>query len=72
MTHILKARLFECRDMRHRHEAPQMQHDTSWVNESPRFGGFVFSRVHTPTTTPPRPLLKQEREYGTGWVERAE
>lgn len=28
MTHILKPRLFECRDMWHRYEAPQTQRDT--------------------------------------------
>lgn len=55
MTHILKPRLFEYYDMRHRDEAPQMQCDTTWVNERPRFGGFV-----SPVTQPP------QIEKGTG------
>lgn len=70
MTHILKARLFECYDMRHHHEAPQMQRDTSRVNESPRFGGFV-SPVHQHSPPPPQPLLDQERKEQVR-VERAE
>lgn len=64
MTHILKARLFECYDMRHHHEAPQMQRDTSRVNESPRFGGFV-SPVHQQPATPPSTSARPG-EKGTG------
>lgn len=41
MTHILKPGLFECHDMWHHREAPRTQCDTSWVNESPKFRGFV-------------------------------
>lgn len=41
MTHILKPGLFECHDMWHHHEAPRMQCNTSWVNERPKFRGFV-------------------------------
>lgn len=74
MTHILKPRLFECHDMWHRHEAPQTQCDTSWVNERPRLWGFV-SPVATPT---PQPLhlywTRRERNRlgwrGPGWEGR--
>lgn len=62
MTHILKPWLFECHDMRHRHEAPHMQRDTSWVNERPGFGGFV-SPVH-PLLLPPTSARPGEKETG--------
>ena len=64
MTHILKPRLFECRDMRHRYEAPQTQRDTSWVNERPRSGGFVSLSPLSP------PLADQKRKKQVR-VERA-
>lgn len=48
MTHILKARLFECPDMWHRRQAPRTQCDTPWVKERPVFRGFVSSVCPAP------------------------
>lgn len=53
MTHILKARLFECTDMRHRRQAPRTQRDTHRPPTSMSKGeGPVFRSFLSPLSAP--------------------